>query len=113
MASTSAASTTPTFNVPCFVHGYHVYQRIWSSTVGILTTALEPDNAHDKHAVAHDKHAVAVLDDTHCMVGHVPWGVEIQRMGASLGSLLVIFSALSEQFQLLHVLQKFYVSMLS
>ena len=66
MASASAASTTPTFSVPCFVRGYHVYQRIWSPTVGdILITAREPDNAHDEYTVA-------VSNDTHCMVGHVP-----------------------------------------
>lgn len=62
----TARGPRTTFNVPCFVRGYHVYQRIWSPTIGEkLTTAREPDNIHDKHAVS-------VLDDTLCVVGHVP-----------------------------------------
>ena len=66
LRSTARRSPRTTFSVPCFVRGYHVYQRIWSPTIGeSLTTAREPDNIHDKHAVS-------VLDDTLCVVGHVP-----------------------------------------
>ena len=41
------------FSVPGITRGYHVYQRIQTPHVGEkATTAREPGNEHDRHAVA-------------------------------------------------------------
>ena len=55
------------FSVPGIVRGYHVYQRIWTPFVGErATTVREPDNEHDRYAVA------VLEDETLCTVGHLP-----------------------------------------
>jgi len=55
------------FSVPGIVRGYHVYQRIWTPFVGErATTVREPDNEHDRYAVA------MLEDETLCTVGHLP-----------------------------------------
>jgi len=53
------------FSVPGIVRGYHVYQRIWTLFVGErATTIREPDNEHDRYAVA------VLEDETLCTVAH-------------------------------------------
>jgi len=48
----------------CCIHGYHIYQEIWSSSIGeVLPCEREPLNDPDRYAVAVIKDGV---------VGHVP-----------------------------------------
>jgi len=55
------------FSVPGIIRGYHVYQRIWTPFIGErATTVREPDNEHDRYAVA------MLEDETLCTVGHLP-----------------------------------------
>ena len=38
------------FTIPCCVHGYYVYQNMWTLFVGeIVTTVRDPDNASDRY----------------------------------------------------------------
>ena len=38
------------FTIPCCVHGYYVYQHMWTLFVGeIVTTVRDPDNASDRY----------------------------------------------------------------
>ena len=54
------------FSVESMVRGYHVYQSIWTPSVGEeLLCRKEPGNSHDPFAVA-------VIDATGNIVGHVP-----------------------------------------
>ena len=54
-----------TFEINCCVRGYHVYQRLWTSTVG------EHLSCRREHTNENDRYAVAVMkDDT--VIGHVP-----------------------------------------
>ena len=56
-----------TFIVNYCIRGYHVYQRIWTPVIGeILETVREPDNKHDKYAMA------VLEEQTKCIVGHIP-----------------------------------------
>ena len=42
-----------TFEQELCVHGYHVYQRIWTAAVGeVLHCEREPTNSRDRYAVA-------------------------------------------------------------
>ena len=52
------------FSLPGIIRGSHVYQRIWTPFVGErATTVREPDNEHDRYAVA------VLEDETLCTVG--------------------------------------------
>ena len=54
-----------TFEIDCCVRGYHVYQRLWTSTVGEnLSCRREPTNENDRYAVA-------VMKD-YTVIGHIP-----------------------------------------
>ena len=54
------------FEIQSCVRGYHIYQAIWSSTIGeVLNCAREPRNRTDPFAVATKKAGGVV-------VGHVP-----------------------------------------
>ena len=45
--------TMETFERELCVHGYHVYQRIWTAAVGeVLHCEREPTKSRDKYAVA-------------------------------------------------------------
>ena len=45
--------TMETFERELCVHGYHVYQRIWTAAVGeVLHCEREPTNSRDRYAVA-------------------------------------------------------------
>ena len=51
--------------VKSFVKGYHAYKDLWKPFINEeLTTAMEPDNVVDKHAVCVKKNSV--------IVGHLP-----------------------------------------
>ena len=55
----------PNFEFESVVRGHHVYKGIWNPTVGEeLEACREPENAHDRHAVA--------LKKAGEIVGHVP-----------------------------------------
>ena len=67
MASQIPASNCECCEVPSFVRGYHAYQDVWNPSVGqVLMLRRQPDNLHDRHAVA-----VVTSDST--VVGHVPY----------------------------------------
>ena len=47
--------------VNSFVKGYHAYKDLWKLFINEeLTTAMEPENALDKHAVCVKKNSVIV-----------------------------------------------------
>ena len=47
-----------TFIIPCCVHRYHVYQRMWTPFVGeIATTVRDPDNVSNCYAEYRRVHA--------------------------------------------------------
>ena len=54
-----------TFEINCYVQGYHVYQRLWTVTVGEnLSCTWEP-------TIENDRYAVAVMKD-YTVIGHIP-----------------------------------------
>jgi len=54
-----------TFEIDCCVRGYHVSQRLWTSTVGEnLSCRWEPTNENDRYAVV-------VMND-YTVIGHIP-----------------------------------------
>ena len=54
-----------TWNFPCCIRGYHVYQTIWEVRIGeVLTCCREANNAKDRYAVC-------VLKNDE-IVGHLP-----------------------------------------
>lgn len=53
------------YSMACCIRGYHVYQQIWTSTIGeILSCEREPTNGVDRYAVAVKKETL--------IVGHLP-----------------------------------------
>ena len=53
------------FQVQSAVRGYHVYQNIWTATIGyVLSSEKEPQNSVDPYVVA------TIFADT--TVGHIP-----------------------------------------
>ena len=51
------------------VRGHHVYKSKWQPVIGeVLNCEVEPDNPHDKHAVA----ITRTKDGSTDIVGHVP-----------------------------------------
>jgi len=54
-----------TFEIDCCVQGYHVYQRLWTATVGEnLSCRWEPTNENDRYAVEVTKE--------YAVIGHIP-----------------------------------------
>jgi len=77
------------FSVPGIVRGYHVYQRIWTPFVGErATTVREPDNEHDRYAVA------VLEDETLCTVGHLPREISASWVPVSSGSFSLSLSSI-------------------
>ena len=65
--SSGTTDTGRSLRIPCYVRGYHVYQRIWNPFIGEVAIAVrEQDNVHDRYAVA------ILESDTCCCVGHLP-----------------------------------------
>lgn len=64
----SSASGNEEFKVACCIRGYHVYNQIWTATMGeVLACEREPTNEQDRYAVAVLKSGT--------IVGHLPKGV--------------------------------------
>ena len=69
MASQIPADNPDCYEVPSFVRGYHAYQDMWNPSVGqVLRLRKEPDNSHDRHAVA-------VVKSGNTVLGHIPYNL--------------------------------------
>ena len=53
------------YEIPCCVHGYHIYKEIWEVVIGERLTCKREDTNN------HDRYAVAVIKDR-TIVGHLP-----------------------------------------
>jgi len=53
MASQTTGDDQACYEVKSFIRGFHVYQDVWTPVIGeLLLLKREPENVHDKHAVA-------------------------------------------------------------
>ena len=69
MASQIPVDDCDFYDIASFIRGYHVYKHLWDPTVGqVLKLRREPDNYHDRHAVA-------VVNSTDTVMGHVPYNL--------------------------------------
>ena len=56
--------------VSSFIRGLHVYKAVWTPTLGeVLLLRREPENVHDKYAVA------VVKPEGNSTVGHIPYNL--------------------------------------
>ena len=53
------------YEIPCCVHGYHIYKEIWEVVIGECLICER------EHTNNHDRYAVAVIKDR-TIVGHLP-----------------------------------------
>ena len=69
IAATAIATGHAVYQIQCFIHGYHVYHRIWLPIIDkVLGTGKTSERENE-----HDRYAVAVLEEeTCCVVRHLP-----------------------------------------
>ena len=57
------------YDIASFIRGYHAYKELWDPNVGqVLKLRKEPDNSHDRRAVA-------VVNAADTVMGHVPYSL--------------------------------------
>ena len=57
------------FNVECYVRGYHIFQSFWESPVSSILIAKHED---DPQSLIHRKFAIALVNTDSVTAGHIP-----------------------------------------
>ena len=74
-ANTSSLNET---EIPSWIRGYHVYQDTWEIEIGeVLDLIHEPNNEHDKNAIA-------VIKDNDDVAGHTLWALASTKQGTGI-----------------------------